>query len=452
MKRGRPAKNRPITSGGITQIQDARTRLDIILQSPEIFHFDIAKYMSSLESASAIDCYSRSRLYDMYGSALLDLHLSGIIDKRLIGVSRIPIEFRRDGKPDDVVNVHLKSPWFRRFVKDVLWSRFWGFSLFQFYRDDRGWIGYDLIDRKHYDPVRREILRYETDSSGIPVENFSNVLYVGDSPRSLGILARLVPMVLYKRGNIGDWAEFCQIFGMPIREYTYDAGDEEARQRLLTDAKSQGANAVYIHPKDSTLNLVESGNKSGTVDVYERFAAMCNTEMSIAVLGNTLTTDAKSTGTQALGKVHQDEEDQLKEDDRDFVLDVLNYDMADIFSSLGVNTEGGEFTYVTTKRVDKTVQINVVEKLSNMGLPISDDYLYETFEIDKPDDYDARKADIQARAEEERQRREEQRAAFEHGLNGNRLPVEDRSGTSSLVDRLRGFFASAPQDGAPLEF
>ena len=179
---------------------------------------------------------------------------------------------------------------------------------------------------------------------------------------------------------------------------------------------------------------------------------MCNTEMSIAVLGNTLTTDAKSTGTQALGKVHQDEEDQLKEDDRDFVLDVLNYDMADIFSSLGVNTEGGEFTYVTTKRVDKTVQINVVEKLSNMGLPISDDYLYETFEIDKPDDYDARKADIQARAEEERQRREEQRAAFEHGLNGNRLPVEDRSGTSSLVDRLRGFFASAPQDGAPLEF
>lgn len=452
MKRGRPAKNRPITSGGITQIQDARTRLDIILQSPEIFHFDIAKYMNSLESASAIDCYNRSRLYDMYGSALLDLHLSGIIDKRLIGVSRIPIEFRRDGKPDDAVNVHLKSPWFRRFVKDVLWSRFWGFSLFQFYRDDRGWIGYDLIDRKHYDPVRREILRYETDSSGIPVENFPNVLYVGDGPRSLGILARLVPMVLYKRGNIGDWAEFCQIFGMPIREYTYDAGDEEARQRLLTDAKSQGANAVYIHPKDSTLNLVESGNKSGTVDVYERFAAMCNTEMSIAVLGNTLTTDAKSTGTQALGKVHQDEEDQLKEDDRDFVLDVLNYDMADIFSSLGVNTEGGEFTYVTTKRVDKTVQINVVEKLSNMGLPISDDYLYETFEIDKPDDYDARKADIQARAEEERQRREEQRAAFEHGLNGNRPPVEDRSGTSSLVDRLRGFFASAPQDGAPLEF
>ena len=447
VKKGRPAKNRPITSGGITQLSEERTRLDIVLQSPEIFHFDIAKYMSSLESASAIDCYNRSRLYDMYSSVLLDLHLSGIIDKRLIGVSRIPIEFRRDGKPDDAVNEHLKSPWFRRFVKDVLWSRFWGFSLFQFYGDDRGWISYDLIDRKHYDPVRREILRYETDSSGVPVENFSNILYVGDSPRGLGMLARLVPMVLYKRGNIGDWAEFCQIFGMPIREYTYDAGDEEARQRLLADAKRQGANAVYIHPKDSTLNLVESGNKSGTVDVYERFAAMCNTEMSIAVLGNTLTTDAKSTGTQALGKVHQDEEDQLKEDDRDFVLDVLNYDMSDIFSSLGVNTEGGEFTYVTTKRVDKTVQINVVEKLSAMGLPISDDYLYETFEIDKPEDYDSRKAEITA----ERQAARDVQDAFEQRLNGIR--EKDEKPGSSLVNRLRGFFARAPQDGAdPLEF
>lgn len=446
-KTGRPLKKRQITSGGITQLSEERTRLDIILQSPEIFHFDISSYMRALESASAIDCYSRSRLYDMYASALLDLHLSGIIDKRLIGVSRIPIEFRRDGKPDDSVNVHLKSPWFRRFVKDVLWSRFWGFSLFQFYRDDKGWINYDLIDRKHYDPVRREILRYETDQSGMPIECFSNILYVGDGDRELGKLAKIVPMVLYKRGNMGDWAEFCQVFGMPIREYTYDAGDEEARKRLLQDAKRQGGNAVYIHPKESTLNLIDSANKSGTVDLYERFANMCNTEMSIAVLGNTLTTDAKSTGTQALGKVHQDEEEQMKEDDRDFILDVLNYDMSEIFQALGVNTAGGEFTYVVSKKVDKTIQINVVEKLSNMGLPISDDYLYETFEVDKPEDYDSRKAELEA----ERQARMAAQTAFEQRLSGIQ-EGDEKPKNSTLVNRLRGFFGKAPDDGAVLEF
>lgn len=453
-KRGRPAGKRPITSGGITQISEERRRLDIVLQSPEIFHFDIAKYMQSLESASAIDMYSRARLYDIYSSVLLDLHLSGIIEKRLRGVTRIPIAFRRDGELDDTVNNELKGPWFRQFLKDILWSKFWGFSLFQFYRDDSGRIAYDLVDRKHYDPVRREILRYETDNVGIPVEEFSNVLCIAESPRSLGLLAKLSPMVLYKRGNMGDWAEFCQVFGMPIREYVYDAGDENARKQLLNDARCQGGNAVYIHPKDSDLRLIESGNKTGSADLYERFASMCNTEMSVAVLGNTLTTDAKSTGTQALGKVHQEEENEMKDDDRDFVIDVLNYHMTEIFAALGVDTSGGEFVDVTRKQVDKTVQITVVEKLSAMGLPISDDYLYDTFDIDKPQDYEVMKAEQEARAAEERRRRDEERALIEQRLNGLETVNKDgkSSKDSSIVNRLRGFFVSAPQDGAPLEF
>lgn len=449
-------KQRNITSGGITQQQGLRsdyTRLDIILQSPELFYFDIRSYMSSLTSAKAIDCYSRARLYDMYESALLDLHLTGVINKRLVGVSRIPIEFRRDGAPDKKVNTQLRSPWFRRFVKDILWSKFWGFSLFQFYRDG-DWISYDLIDRKHYDPVRKEILRYETDNSGIPIEEFRNMLYVGDGPRELGLLAKIVPMVLYKRGDMGDWAQFCQVFGIPIREYTYDAGDEQARQRLLQDARNQGANAVYIHPKDSALNLIEAANKSGTVDLYERFKDACNTEISIAVLGNTLTTDSKANGTQALGTVHKDEEEQQKEDDRDFVLDVLNFDMADIFASLGINTAGGEFVYVKSRNIRKAEQITIVRELNSMGLPISDDYLYETFEIDRPEDYEQRKKEIAERKEAERQMAQR----LTERLNGkednadneddqNEGQTEKKAG-SKFSNRIRDFFGVAPQDGA----
>ena len=99
-----------IYEGGITQtsnLPEERRQLDIILQSPEVFHFDINKFMQAYNSASAIDCYNRARLYDMYESAMMDLHLSGLIDKRKDGVSLVPIEFRRDGKPDDIINGHL---------------------------------------------------------------------------------------------------------------------------------------------------------------------------------------------------------------------------------------------------------------------------------------------------------------------------------------------------------
>lgn len=461
-------KKRRITTGGVTYTAPMlggtpyAREPDIILQMPELFYFDMSSYIQSLNAAKAIDFYNRTRLYDMYESALLDLHLGGIIEKRKIGVSRIPIEFRRDGKPDDRVNREIRSPWFRKFIKEVLMSKFWGYGLFQFYRGKDGYINYDRIPYKHYDPVRRVILRYQSDNEGMPVDAFDNMLFVGDDPRDLGMLAELLPMVLYKRSNFGNWKQFCEIFGMPIREYTYDAGDEDARSRLLQDARRQGANAVYIHPTGSSLNLIESANKSGTVDLYERFKDACNTEMSVRVLGNTLTTDAKQNGTQALGKVHQDEEDEMKADDRDFVLDVLNYLMSDIFNALGVNTDGGEFVYVKARHLDPNQHVDVITKVKAMGIPVADEYVYETLMIDKPDNYEKLKAELDAKKKEEQQfkRRQAERLLLPSPEPKDRK--ERHADTDSpqnwytrtqgdFKNWLRGFFGVAPEkrkDGA----
>ena len=216
---------------------------DVVLQMPEIFFFDIRKYQDALTSAKSIDYSQRTRLYDMYESAELDLHLSGIIDKRLRGVTRIPIEFQRDGKPDDVINAQLRSPWFKQLRKDLVMAEFWGFTLVQFYLDEAGNIRYDLVNRKHYDPVHRLLLKHQGDQDGLPIDEFDNILFVG-TERGLGKYAQLLPAVLYKRGDMADWARFCNVFGMPIREYTYDAGDEEARKRLIAEARNQGTNAV----------------------------------------------------------------------------------------------------------------------------------------------------------------------------------------------------------------
>ena len=190
------------------------------------------------------------------------------------------------------------------------------------------------------------------------------------------------------------------------------------------------------------MTLHESSQKSGTNDLYERFSAACNDEMSIAVLGNTLTTKSDTNGTQALGTVQAKEQMKITEDDVQFVLDLLNYDMTDIFAALGVDTSGGEFVRVEPKYTDKQVQINVVSKLKELGLPMSDDYLYETFDIEKPDDYDALKRDIDATrlAAEERSRQ------LAEQLN-NSKPSNDEK--ARFFDRFRSFFGLAPQGGAP---
>ena len=417
---------------------------DVVLQMPEIFLFDMNSYMNSVTLAKSIDYSNRTRLFDMYESALLDLHLSGVLAKRLRGVTRIPIEFQRNGEPDDTINEQLRSPWFKQLRKDLIMSEFWGFTLVQFYLDEEGNIRYDLIDRKHYDPVQKQLLKFQGDQQGIPIDNFPNCLFVG-TERGLGIFAELMPAVLYKRGDMADWAQFCNIFGMPIREYTYDAGDETARKRLIADARRQGSNAVYIHPKDSELTLIEAGNKTGSSDLYKTFADYWDSKISIRVLGNTLTTDAKENGTQALGEVHKEEEDDMNADDREFILDILNYHMRPIFSALGFNVEGGEFVYAKKDKIIPSQQIDIVQKLKSMGLPMDDDWLYETFGVEKPKDYEQQKSEAQA-----------QKEAIRSALNDqqNEPPQKGNLNTDkkAFKNRLSRFFGIAPNSGADTDF
>ena len=440
----RKKKNSPeqgkIIQGGMLVPQGMR-QPDIVLQMPEIFMFDMNAYMQSVKAAKGIDFSNRARLYDMYDSASLDLHLSGVIAKRMRGVTKIPIEFRRNGVPDDAINNQIKSPWFKQLRKDLVMSEFWGFTLVQFYLNEEGDIRYDLINRKHYDPIHRKLLKYQGSMDGVPIDDFPDMLFVG-SERDLGIYAELLPAVLYKRGDMSDWAQFCNIFGMPIRDYTYDAGDEDARRRVIADARRQGANAAYIHPKESELKLVEAGNKTGSSDLYRAFAEYWDSKMSIRVLGNTLTTDAKSTGTQALGSVHKEEEDEMNSDDRDFILDILNYDMRPIFASLGFNVEGGEFVYAKKDKINPAQQIDIVQKLSSMGLPIDDDYLYETFCVAKPDNYKQLKEEKEAA-----------KVAFREQL-GLQVNDDDKKKQDKNTDKtafkqhLKSFFGLAPDKGA----
>lgn len=436
------ARQKKIVQGGLLTTQGQR-QPDIVLQMPEIFYFDMNAYINSVTAARGIDYSNRVRLYDMYESASLDLHLSGVIAKRMRGVTKIPIEFQRNGEPDETINAQLRSPWFKQLRKDLVMSEFWGYTLVQFYLDEDGNIRYELVNRKHYDPIHRKVLKYQGAIDGISVDEFPNMLFVG-SERGLGIYAELLPAVLYKRGDMSDWARFCNVFGMPIREYTYDAGDEEARKRLIADARKQGSNAVYIHPKDSELTLIEAGNKTGSSELYKTFAEYWDSKMSIRVLGNTLTTDAKETGTQALGQVHKEEEDEMNADDRDFILDILNYDMRPIFAALGFNVEGGEFVFAKKDKTNPAQLIDIVQKLASMGLPIDDDYLYETFCVKKPDNYKQLKAQQQAEKEAARQ-----------ALMGQRNDDGDKrqnGNQKAFKQRLNGFFGIAPGKGADSDF
>jgi phage gp29-like protein len=433
----------------------------IIITRPKRFNIDISTAMHAIRAFDGVDYTQRTRLYDLYTDCLIDGHLLSVLNKRKNAVRKTPIEFVRDGKPDDSMSELLDSPWFFNFLGDVMDAQFWGNTLVQFYKDG-DWLNYDLIPRKNYDPVRKLILRYQFDLIGTPFDNYPDLLFIGDA-RDLGLLGPASFYVIYKRNTVGDWAEFSEIFGMPVREYTYDADDADTRNRIMEDVMSQGSNSVYIHPKESALTFVDSNNKDGSNTVYKGLSDFCNAELSKMLLGNTLTTQESARGTQALGKVHEEIEEGFALADKRFVLNVLNYEMTEIFMRFGINVKGGKFRFKEEEVTDLSKQVLIVETLMNEGLPIDDDYLYDTFNIAKPDDYDNMKADIEtkkqaaldaAKAAKQAQPKEpvpnnsDDSNGGDDGGGDNYSDPPSNKMQKSFFARLHDFFFKAPRDGA----
>lgn len=130
----RKKKNR-ISTGGNMPRPGQPYPTTVVLTQPKRFGIDIADFTAAVKTFENVDYSLRYKLYDLYADILMDTHLSSVIDKRALAVLSSDIEFRRNGKPDETVNEQIRSPWFRRLIKDVLDAKFWGFTLCQFYRN-----------------------------------------------------------------------------------------------------------------------------------------------------------------------------------------------------------------------------------------------------------------------------------------------------------------------------
>lgn len=438
----KPAGKRITEGSNVT-----RPGATVILTQPQRFGIGLNDYMNAIRNAENVDFTSRVKLYDIYSESMMDPHLFSVVQKRKSGVLGRKIEFRRNGIADDKVNGQISSPWFLRFISDALDADYWGFTLVQFYINEKGWIDYYMVPRKHVDPVLNLIKTRQADINGEPFEEYPDLLMIrGKEP--LGILARTAPYVIYKRGTIGDWAELAEIFGRPVRKYTYDAADPEARNATLEAAAAQGSASVFLCPDGTALEFVEPGNLSGSSDMYSALVDRYNAEMSKAVLGNTLTTEASETGTQALGTVHNKVEQEIIEQDALSILNLLNYDMTALFASLGINTRGGEFVYVEEPDMESVkVKAELLEKaVSVFGIPVADDYLYEQLYIEKPQDYEQLKAEL-----EEKRKAANPFAAARIPPTGKGGP-EDGKTTQQPRNTAGSFFGQAPQNDGALEW
>ncbi len=359
---------------------------------------DISVWKRALNNFLSLQNPNRTLLYDLIDDITLDGQIEATWSKRVDAINSTPLIFSRDGKQDDDINRLLSCPDMSNLIKDIHSTVAYGYTLIQIqditYSDseENYHIIYDVINRKHVHPERGfECVSVEQNQATKDIlykqPPFSDyMLYMGN-PYDKGLLFKAAQYVIYKRGGFGDWAQFAEMFGMPFREMTYDEYDEATRIKMENLLREWGAAAFLLHPKGSELTLHPASNAGNSP--FAELIAFCDASISKCILGNTLTTEQGSTGTQALGSVHMQVEEQKHTADKQFILSVLNSQFRSVLSRFGFNLKGGSIFFASPEKDWQQLQTKyfVLSGLSSM-IPIADDYLYEEFDIPKPDNYE----------------------------------------------------------------
>lgn len=388
---------------------------------------DIGSWKHALRAA---DVGFRDRLYDLYEDILIDGVVTDAIDKRIEAITDADINFTINQKPVPEIDALMDTTEFEDLLKEIMLSRFWGISVDELEYNDRFY--FNSIPRKHVKPKQKIIIRQQGDQSGINYENDPMVVQWGKDD-DLGILFKVAPYVIYKRGGFGDWAQFVELFGMPQRIGKYNSMDDQSR-RLLIDAFENAGSAPYlVIPKESEVDTTTlTGSVNGSL--YNDFRKACNEELLITILGQTMTSLDGSSRSQS--EVHMEVQEKKHRSDRRFVVRMLNRYFRPWLESRGLCPEGGIFSFV-----DKKDEVNVDElKILSTMVKIPQSYVYNRYGIPLPQGNE----DIisQTETSASAQNQEPQK---------NKEPKNDdiKNSDTGLWERMKSFFASAPiKDGA----
>nr|DAP56154.1 MAG TPA: portal [Caudoviricetes sp.] len=392
---------------------------------------DIGSWKSALRAA---DMGLRSKLYDLYEDVLLDGFVLDAINKRIEAITDCDINFLANKKEVPEISELMDTIEFENQLKEIMWTLFLGISV-----DEYSFVnGFDFnsIPRKHIRPKEKMIVRQQYDTTGISYENDSMIIQWGDD-NDLGLLLKIAPYVIYKRGGFGDWAQFVELFGMPQRIGKYNSMDEQSRRLLIQAFEEAGAAPYLVIPKESEVEQTTlSGSTNGAL--YNDFRNACNEEILITVLGQTMTTQDGASLSQS--KVHMEVQEKKHRSDRRFVIRMLNKYLVPLLESRGYPVHGGKFSFVDKK---DEITVNDLKTLSTM-IPIPRSYGYEKYGIPEPKDGEevflGTPGDTIAEPDDAVQAKPGKQDDTPPDLVKNK---DDRT----LWERVKSFFVAAPHPG-----
>ena len=198
---------------------------------------------------------------------------------------------------------------------------------------------------------------------------------------------------LFKNYSVRDLAEFLEIYGLPLRIGKYPSGaNPQEKATLLRAVVGIGHNAAGIIPQGMEIDFHEAAK--GASGPFEAMMAWCERSQSKAILGGTLTSQADGkSSTNALGNVHNEVRQDLRDSDLDQLASTLTRDLLYPLAVLNGKTPIGmrrcpRLVFDTREPGDLKLYAEAIPKFQGMGMQISKQWAHDKTQIPEPVDQD----------------------------------------------------------------
>jgi hypothetical protein len=436
---------------GVTKTESSIIENGVLIQNITVrpvqrTNLDVEKWRNYHQQAEMING-TRVMLYDLYSDALVDGFLKRLIAKRVLAVTKNKLKYiDSSGKEIKGANELIKTAVFRKLRKRIQLYKAWGIAVIEL-NNLNGQLHIFDVPKKNIHPADGKIVHEQYGTEGDyyrqPPYN-SRVVEIGDYD-DLGFLLECAVYVIYKRGSMADAANFIQIFGQPFREVRYDGFNEAVRLQLDNAMEKAGSAAYAILPRDAEIKFHEAKNSAGSSELFETFRKAMNEEMSVTVLGATETTTSSKSSGYAQSETHMKTVEEVAQDDKVDELAILNEKVLPVLVYLGLLANGGSFAYDEPVNVDSADRkMKIAEAAKRMGVPVSDEYIYEITGIPKPDNYE----ELKLKIDDEKALQQQQAADNEEPpVKANKKPTAKNKQLSlenEIKKILTDFFHKAP--------
>lgn len=343
--------------------QAMRITAELMRNTDALTKKDIASWRRAWQMAINIDNPKRAALYDIYADCLIDAHLMGCIAQRKAAtLGKDFILTTADGVEDKEATELLHREWFDDFCGLALDSRFWGHSLIQMgspvmYDDGLRFSSVELVPRKHVCPEHGVFLIDQGDewTKGISYREGAYAEWCVEVGKSddLGLLLSCAPQCISKKNMLAFWDMFGEIFGAPMRIAKTNTQDARERANIEHALDAMGAAFWAVMPDGTDIDVKES-SRGDAYNVYDKRVDRCNSEISKAILTQTMTIDDGSSLSQS--QTHKEVFDAVAEADSKLLATIINDRLLPLMRRHGFPVEGRRFKWADADKLSPDEQ------------------------------------------------------------------------------------------------